>query len=180
MFDTRKKNPALSVLFSLVLIAFPSHSFADCAVERETIYRQFIDYREQINTASRLEDLTGYFSENFKQYFTAKLGSAAGETNKNRYLAQYWDNLNTAKDIVIVFDYSLRCDKNNNKASLSLVAVLSSNGVTEGQEVELWNVTVNYLNENQQWKIDSFKYKRLGPNQKYLATGIKNNFVLIH
>lgn len=130
-----------------------------------------------INTASRLEDLTGYFSNNFNQYFGNKLASAGDKVSKQRYLTQYWDNLNTAKDIVIVFDYSVQCNKND--AILALVSILSSANATEGQEIELWNVKINYLNDNLEWKIDSFEYEKLGPRQNYLATEIKNNFVLI-
>ncbi len=92
-------------------------------------------------------------------------------------MARYWDNLNTARDIVIVFDYSLTCNKQISK--LSLISVLNSNSITEGQEVELWKVTIRYLYEHNQWKIDSFEYRKLKQGQKYLATDIKNNFVLI-
>ncbi|MCI0504555.1 MAG: hypothetical protein L0Z73_00450 [Gammaproteobacteria bacterium] len=177
MISANKNILGWSAVFSLAVATWPPAVNAACAAEREKIYRLFIDYREQINTASRLEDLIPYFSDNFNGYFSNKLESARSESAKSRYLAQYWDNLNTARDIVIVFDYSLKCINDN--ARLTLVSVLSSNGVNEGQEVELWTVTINYLAENQQWKIDSFEYKKLGPDQKYLATGIKNNFLKI-
>lgn len=177
MTSVNKIIPRLSAIVSLVIISCPSAVYAACAAEREKIYPLFIDYREKINTATRVEELTPYFSGNFNGYFSTKLESARSETARSRYLAQYWDNLNTAKDIVIVFDYSLKCTNDN--ARLTLVSVLSSNGAQEGQEVELWAVTINYLAENQQWKIDSFEYKKLGPDQKYLATSIKNNFLII-
>ncbi|WP_455208023.1 hypothetical protein [Kaarinaea lacus] len=161
----------------LLVCCCSSVAFAQCAVDSDKLYKLFTDYREQINTASKPEDLSAYFSENFNAYFTNKMNTARNETTRGHYLTQYWDNLNTAKDIVIVFDYTLTCD--NNSANLALVSILSSNGTTEGREVELWNVAIKYLREDRQWKIDSFAYERLGSNQRYLATDIKNNFVLI-
>lgn len=150
---------------------------AKCEINTDNLYEQFKIYREHINTATRLEDLTNYFSQNFNQYFSDKLANARGETSKQRYLTQYWDNLNTAKDIVIVFDYSAKCDKKN--ATLILVSILDTNQSGEGQEVELWNVLIDYTKDNHEWKIDSFEYKKLGHRKDYLATEIKNNFVLI-
>lgn len=162
---------------SLVILLAPTFSYADCKVDRKTIYQLFVDYREQINRASRLEDLSGYFSDNFNRYFLNKLDATNNETTRGQYMARYWDNLNTARDIVIVFDYSLSCD--DEIAKLALIAALSSNNAIEGQEVELWKITIRYLNENQDWKIDSFAYEKLPQGQQYLATDIKNNFVLI-
>jgi len=167
------------IKFNLIFIAstMPCLGNAQCEIKTDNLYEQFKNYRENINTASRLEDLTGYFSNNFNQHFTNKLASASGKTGKQRYLTQYWDNLNTAKDIVIVFDYSVQCIKNN--ANLALVSILSSANASEGREVELWNVKINYTSENIDWKIDSFEYEKLGPRKDYLATEIKNNFVRI-
>ena len=86
----------------------PCLSNAQCDIEADKLYENFKNYRETINSASRLEDLTGYFSKSFNQYFSNKLATARGKNSKQRYLTQYWDNLNTAGDIVIVFDYSMK------------------------------------------------------------------------
>lgn len=166
-----------SMALSLATMLAPSFSHADCEASPATIYQLFVNYREQINVASRLEDLQEYFSDNFNRYFLNKLNAASNETSKGQYMARYWDNLNTARDIVIVFDYSLTC--RNDFANLALIAALSSNSATIGQEVELWKITIRYLNEKQDWKIDSFAYEKLRHGKQYLATDIKNNFVLI-
>jgi len=165
------------MVLSLTTMLAPSFSHANCEASPETIYQLFVDYREQINIAARLEDLQEYFSDNFNRYFLNKLNAASNETSKGEYMARYWDNLNTAKDIVIVFDYSIAC--RNDSANLALIAALSSNSATVGQEVELWKITIRYLLEKQEWKIDSFSYEKLRHGKQYLATDIKNNFVLI-
>jgi len=166
-----------SISLALMTLAIPLPGFADCAADPEKLYQSFVDYREQINTADRIENLSKYFSDNFNQYFQKKVDNARNRVSKGRHMARYWDNLNTAKDIVIIFDYSLTCDQDNSK--LALISVLNSNASIEGQEVELWKVTIRYLLEHNQWKIDSFEYTKLDQGQKYLATDIKNNFVMI-
>jgi hypothetical protein len=169
---------AKTILISLAS-SMPCLSNAQCDMNADNLYEKFKNYRETINTASKLEDLTGYFSQNFNQYFSGKLTTARGNHSKQRYLTQYWDNLNTAGDIVIVFDYSMKCITRN-IVSLALVSILSQTDTSEGQEVELWSVKINYSREHLDWKIDSFEYETLGPGKNYLATEIKNNFVRIH
>ena len=161
----------------LAMLTIPSTSYADCTVNSEKIYQLFVDYREQINTATTPEDLGKYFSDDFNHYFQNKVDNARNPGSKGHYMARYWDNLNTARDIVIVFDYSLTCNKHVSK--LALIAVLNSSPATEGEIVELWKVKIRYIYEHKQWKIDSFEYNKLNQGQKYLATDIKNNFVLI-
>jgi hypothetical protein len=168
---------AKTILISLAS-SMPCLSNAQCDMNADNLYEKFKNYRETINTASKLEDLTGYFSQNFNQYFSGKLTTARGNHSKQRYLTQYWDNLNTG-DIVIVFDYSMKCITRN-IVSLALVSILSQTDTSEGQEVELWSVKINYSREHLDWKIDSFEYETLGPGKNYLATEIKNNFVRIH
>ncbi|WP_455200129.1 hypothetical protein [Kaarinaea lacus] len=164
------------LIFLAGIISCPAD--AKCEINADNLYEQFKNYREHINTATRLEDLTNYFSQNFNLYYSDKLANARGEASKQRYLTQYWDNLNTLKDIVIVFDYSAKCDKGI--ATLALVSILDTNQSDEGQEVELWNVLIDYTQDNHAWKIDSFEYKKLGSRKDYLATEIKSNFVRIH
>ena len=170
-------NRIVKILFAISAVVVPGVAHAKCEINADNLYEQFKSYREQINTAARLEDLTIYFSQNFNQYFTDKVTHSRGKISKQRYLNQYWDNLNTAKDVVIVFDYTMQCD--STKTSLVLTAILNTNQSNEGQEVDLWNVTINYTKDDPDWKIDSFEYKKLGSRKNYLATEIKNNFVII-
>ena len=106
------QNPIVLVLGFLVAITSSNFAKAACNIDNNEFYNSFKSYREQINTASRLEDLNHFFSSNFNQYFTNKLDAADNDTLNRQYLTQYWDNLNTAKDIVIVYGswigYSLR------------------------------------------------------------------------
>jgi hypothetical protein len=150
---------------------------ADCHVDANALYKSFKSYRQQINTATKLEDLTHFFSANFNHYFTNKLESADTDEIYNTYLTQYWGNLNTAKDVVIVINYSVHCQ--NSDARLVLVSILSGTA-TKGSKVDLWNVTINYIHENNDWKIDSFEYEKLNARHKYSETDIKDNFVKIH
>ena len=171
------QNPIrFALVFLITVIVYPVAQ-ADCHVDANALYKSFKRYREQINTATKLEDLTQFFSANFNQYFTNKLESADSDDVYHTYLTQYWDNLNTAKDIVIVFDYSAHC--HNREARLALASILSSETATKGLKVNLWSVTVNYISEDNQWKIDSFEYEKLHAGQKYSATDIKDNFVKI-
>jgi hypothetical protein len=177
MVAAQKKSLSAPLALAIIITFAPSAGYTACTTDSENIYQLFVEYREQVNSATRLEDLNHYFSDNFNNYYLKKLDAATTETDKGRLMARYWDNLNTARDIIIVFDYSLNCDKQ--LADLKLISVLSSKTAVVGQEVELWKVTVRYRNENDQWKIDSFEYDKLGRGQEYLATDIKNNFVLI-
>ena len=167
----------IKLIFFFIASTLPYLASAKCDIETNNLYELFKNYREQINTATKLEDLNVYFSQNFNQYYSDKLTHARGELSKQRYLNQYWDNLNTTKDVVIVLDYSVRCDKGN--AALELVSILNIDQPNEGQEVELWNVIINYVKDKLDWKIDSFEYKKLDSRKNYLATEIKDNFVLI-
>jgi len=161
----------------MAMLAIPLPGFSACNVEPQDMYQLFVDYREKINSAGSLEDLTKYFTDNFNQYFQTKVENARNRISKGRHMARYWDNLNTAKDIVIVFDYSLTCEQQLSK--LALISVLESSEASEGQEVELWRVTIRYHFEHKLWKIDSFEYKKLEQEKKFLATDIKNNFAVI-
>jgi hypothetical protein len=173
----RMQKPASLTLIFLITIIVSSVAQADCQVDATTLYKSFKHYRQQINTATKMEELTHFFSANFNRYFTNKLESADSDDVYQTYLTQYWDNLNTAKDIVIVFDYSAHC--HNSAAHLVLVSILSSEPATIGSKVELWSVTINYINESNEWKIDSFDYGKLHAGRKYTTTDIKDNFIKI-
>jgi len=175
---TRFQKSVASVVILLVIITVSPAARAECNVDSNTLYKSFKRYREQINNATQLEELTRYFSENFKQYFTNKLASADNDDARRTYLTQYWNNLNTVRDVVIVFDYTAHCEHND--AVLKLISVLSPLTTSKsGRKVDLWSVTVHYINEHNQWKIDSFEYVRLNGRKKYQEADIKDNFVKI-
>lgn len=172
------QKSAGSVVILLAMITVSPAAWAKCHVDNNTLYKSFKHYREQINSATKLEDLTLYFSENFKRYFTDKLESADNDDARRAYLTQYWNNLNTVKDVVIIYDYTAHCSRN--KAHLKLISVLSP--LTTGKssrKVDLWSVTVHYINEHNKWKIDSFEYVKLNSRKKYPEADIKDNFVKI-
>ena len=160
-----------------VTLAAPLASYADCHEEADAFYQRFKAYRQHINTASHIADLTPYFSNTFIQYFEVKLLAADSDDEKRRYLTQFWDNLNTAKDIVIIFDYSVQCF--NKKTNLDLIAVLDTNQGKDHQTIKLWKVGVSYVLEQDTWKINAFEYQEYNKPEKYIATDIKDNFTRI-
>ena len=105
--------------------------------------------------------------------------SASSELIRQRYLAQYWDNLNAARDVVIVFDYSLQCD--GQRATLNLISILDNTQARVGQQIRLWQVAIKYVQARQEWKIDSITYEELNHSnsKSYQANEIINNFLNI-
>ncbi|MGD8886077.1 MAG: hypothetical protein PVF34_10665, partial [Gammaproteobacteria bacterium] len=85
-------------------------------------------------------------------------------------------------------DFWARCI--NNTPALHLVAVLDNtavnkadNGAANG-DVKLWQVTVYFMYEHNNWKIDSFEYRKLQrrtskSSRQYTAPDIIDNFVNI-
>ncbi len=168
---------ALILFLSLNFYVTATLAGTKCGTDADTLYAKFKEYREQLNQSSNIEPLSKFYSGNFNLYFTDKMNSAKSEIIRQQYLNQYWDNLNTANDIVIVFDYSTQCT--DNQVSLLLVTILDNTNVVEGQEIELWNVAVNYVKDKDGWKIDSITYEKRANSQKYLASEIKSNFLKI-
>ena len=174
------------VLLSGALIGvLPRVVKADCEIDAVSLYASFKKYREQVNTATTLEHLTPYFSTAFNQYYTTKLENPESSDSKTRYLTQYWDNLNTAKDIVIVYDYSLGCALGGNKnvnagiTTLQLLAVLDQPAVAGQRKVDLWTVKIHYVNEGQRWLIDSMEYGKSRSKRNYDESQIIDNFVMV-
>jgi len=173
-----EKLKVISLFVSIIALGLPLPGSADCSINAEDLYAQFKSYRQQINTASRIEELTPYFSREFLQYYDLRLAGADNELEKRRNLTQFWDNLNTGRDIIIIFDYSVQCV--HTKAILSLVAALESNQHRESTTVQLWHVRISYMMDDSLWKINAFEYETLNNGKSYLATDIKDNFVMIH
>ncbi|KPJ95013.1 MAG: hypothetical protein AMJ53_03890 [Gammaproteobacteria bacterium SG8_11] len=164
-----------STILCGVLALLPWCALAQC--DANSVYAAFKQYREQVNSATHLEQLSPYFSTTFNQYYTAKLASEKGST---RYLTHYWDNLNTAQDIVIVYDYAVRCSgKENNQATLTLLAILNQPSTTPQPQVDLWMVKIHYVKEDQQWLIESFEYDKSRSNEVFEENQIVDNFAVI-
>jgi hypothetical protein len=169
--------PKMTKFLYGVLLMWPVLGQAQCASESAELYVVFKQYRESVNTATHLNQLIPYFSTAFNNYYTAKLASAAG---KPRHLTHYWDNLNTAKDIVIVYDYAARCtSKDKNQATLSLLAILDQPLTPPQPQVDLWTVKVHYVKEGQTWLIDSFEYDKSHSDRTFEENQIVDNFAVI-
>ena len=170
----------LTRLICWALLLFPLFTYAQCQTQAQSLYGAFKTYRERINSATALEHLTGYFSANFNSYYTGKLANAENADSKSRYLTQYWDNLNTAKDIVIVYDYALTCKtRDQDRAILTLLAILDQPYAVVQPRAELWAVKIHYVNEGQQWLIDSFEYEQSRIERAFEEQQIVDNFVVI-
>lgn len=176
--------PKALYLIALVL-TMPQSVFGACGASQDSLYSVFKSYRQILNTDHQIDDLKLYFSTNFNEYYQTKLLATQTDSTYKRFLTQYWDNLNTARDIVIVFDEHELCRKNT--ARLELVTTLdtgtrdpaSSNGADDGANVQLWRVRIYFVREAGHWKIDSFEYRKIHAAGKYLASDIIDNFVLI-
>jgi hypothetical protein len=128
-----------------------------------------------------LQHLTPYFSDAFNQYYSAKL--VPGDSH-DRYLTHYWDNLNTAKDIVIIYQYTVQCSNQSDNATLNLLAILeqpfSEQGSTsQSALVDLWEVKVHYVKQGQRWLIESFEYLKSPSEQTFTESQIVDNFAVI-
>lgn len=188
MICDRYHTLAVNILAFAMLVLFARPSMAECLSDANAMYDAFKMYRQQLNTAKHIDELKPYFSDNFNQYYGRHLENRHRQPGYNRFLTQYWDNLNTARDIVIVFDFWARCI--NNTPALHLVAVLDNtavnkadNGAANG-DVKLWQVTVYFMYEHNNWKIDSFEYRKLQrrtskSSRQYTAPDIIDNFVNI-
>ena len=160
----------------VTLLIMPSIGRAQCKPDDAGIYALFKQYREQVNIATQLDQLTPYFSTTFNNYYTDKLASA---TVKSRYLTHYWDNLNTAKDIVIVYEYAVQCAKTDEQATLTLLVILDQPLTPQQQIVDLWEVKVYYLMEGDAWLIDSFEYAKSHSGNTFEESQIVDNFAVI-
>lgn len=154
---------------------------ARCPVNAADLYAEFKQYREHLNSASRLKQLTPYFSNAFNQYYSAKLMPGA---TQGRYLTHYWDNLNTAKDIVIIYQYTVQCANHGDNATLTLLAILEQpfseqGSTTQTGLVDLWEVSVHYVKQGRRWLIDSFEYIKSPSEQTFTESQIVDNFAVI-
>ena len=173
-------NPILTIGLIGWLICLPGLAHGDCQFDAAGLYGSFKKYREQINSAVKLEQLTPYFSTAFNRYYTSKLENPELLDSKTRYLTQYWDNLNTAKDIVIVYDYSVSCDTPGESAAvLTLLVVLDQPDAAAQSIVDLWNVKIHYVNEDAHWLINSMEYTKSRSRRSYHESQIVDNFVVV-
>jgi hypothetical protein len=177
-------NPSQFLIAWLLLAPLFAHAAlaqAQCQVNSADLYAEFKHYREHLNRANRLQHLTPYFSNAFNQYYAAKL--KPGET-RGRYLTHYWDNLNTAKDIVIIYQYTMQCANHGDSATLNLLAILEQpfseqGATTQSGLVDLWEVKVHYVKQGQRWLIDSFEYIKSPSEQTFTESQIVDNFAVI-
>lgn len=164
-------------VFSSVLAAwlFTTSASAACNTDANHVYEKFKEYRKSLDKTRRVEQLSPFFTQGFKQYYQIKINKTRG-SSKKRFLNQYWDNLNTGRDIIIVYNYLVRCTQN--QALLVLDAVLDKNstGSLDASKVDLWNVTIEYQWEQEQWLIQDFAYKKSPQPHKLDSTKIKDNF----
>lgn len=159
------------------VLMLPLLGRAECETDRVSLYAVFKQYREQVNTATRLEHLTPYFSTTFNNYYTDKLETASSKT---RHLTHYWDNLNTAQDIVIVYDYAAQClNSGKDKATLRILAILDQPMEPSQPRVDLWEVKVHYVKEGEHWLIDSFEYDKHPSDKTFEESQIVDNFAVI-
>lgn len=178
-------NPVLKIILVGWTLLLPVLVCADCEIDAANLYASFKKYREQLNSASRLTQLMPYFSTAFNRYYSDKLENSESEDNKAHYLTQYWNNLNTAKDIVIVYEYSVDCEraKDKNKtagaAVLSLLVILDQPGVAALSTVDLWYVNVYYVNEAGLWLINSIEYTKSPSPRIYHEKQIIDNFAVV-
>ncbi|WP_455210176.1 hypothetical protein [Kaarinaea lacus] len=150
---------------------------AQCELDDAGLYADFKRYREHVNVATHIDHLTPYFSTAFNDYYLSKLAST---DSKIRYLTHYWDNLNTAKDIVIVYDYAVQCANNGEKATLALLVILDQPFEPQQLRVDLWDVKVHYVKEGETtWLIDSFEYAKSHTEKTFEESQIVDNFVVI-
>jgi|GEM_PF-1692520 len=163
------------LLGALLLLPLLAHARCE-EIENESLYAVFKQYREQVNVAKHLDELTPYFSTDFNNYYTVKLASAESKT---RYLTHYWDNLNTAKDVLIVYRYTVECTPNGEQATLGLLAILDEPLSPQQQRVDLWEVKVHYVKEGQAWLINSFEYAKSQSKETFEESQIVDNFVVI-
>lgn len=172
---------AMNLKFKLcvlwILSGITPFVFANCQSEPDALYTAFKKYRNQINSATQLNDLTPYFSSRFKQYYTEKLANPENKSKRTRFLTHYWDNLNTAKDIIIVYEYVARCKQQ--RATLKLLTVLEQPRQSAAQ-VDLWNVTIYYVKEGASWLIDSIEYEKSNSLRTFEEQQIVDNFAVIH
>ena len=155
-------------------VFFPTLSNASCDLP---LYEHFKNYRQQINQADQLEQLSRFFSNSYKQYYKSKINKAVGKHEKQRYLNQYWDNLGIAKDIIIVYDYDIVC--RDNDAILKLTTVLDNKTTDATSTVDFWRVTVRYEQEGQMWRISQLEYNKSGSNEPLLEANIVDNFLIL-
>lgn len=171
-------NMAIKIRLGIfcLLFAITPLLLANCQIDAHMLYETFKSYRAQVNTATRLEDLTSYFSGGFKQYYTEKLANPENRNKQTRFLTHYWDNLNTAKDIIIVYEYSAQCQQQN--ATLELLVILDQPGQSTRQ-VDLWKVKIHYTNEKSSWLIDSIEYEKSDSQRTFEEQQIIDNFAVI-
>lgn len=174
MFGYINRARQLKILFILLLSMKTLPVYAACQIDSQKFYAFFKQYRLEINSAENLSQLSRFFTTNFNQYYEEKIAAAKNESFRQRYFSQYWDNLNTAKDVVIVYDYSAACDQNS--STLNLISALNENQNYPSVNIDLWSIAVHYNFENNHWRIDSFEYNKLPSSKNFLNKAIVDNF----
>ena len=104
-----QRPDSLTKLIFLLAFLYAPLSQAKCQTEPAAVYQHFKNYRLKLAHATRLEQLSPFFSSRFNQYYLEKLSPGNNDHVAQDYLKQYWLNLNTAQDIVIVYEYALHC-----------------------------------------------------------------------
>ena len=169
---------------TLMLLVYSVQSLAGappndrrCAgnADRLHLYQRFVDYRKAINRARVPDDLAIFFSPQFINYYQRQWRQAQSDDAKNRALNQYWDNLNSAADIVSVYNRRVNCKKDN--AILSLIASLRSDLPEIGGTIGMWRIQIEYTYGPDRWLIDNFEFNKLKTAPKQLR--LLDNFVVI-
>lgn len=139
-------------------------------------YQQFIRYRQAVNSANAPQDLAKYFSPTFNRYFEKKLEKASTDEEKSRALGQYWDNLNSAADVVSVYRQQLECHRDH--PVLVLLGSLKSDLPKIGEIIPLWRIHIEYSRQpNGDWRIENIEFNKLKKTPAPLR--LLNNFSVI-
>jgi len=162
-------------LIYAALFCLPPLTHARCDTT-PALYQQFKSYRESLNTADRFEQISSFFSKDLSRYYTEKLDQRLNKGDKQRYLNQYWDNLNIGKDIVIVYRQRVTCTQQG--PVLKLLAILNTKPDPRGL-VDLWDVTVHFVYENEQWLIQSLEYEKNRSHTPLRTEAIVDNFITL-
>ena len=169
---TRLKHTRLFTFCCCLLSLLASKpGWASCEVDLYVLFKQ---YRLHLNNAERLEDLSGYFSNRFNEYYIKRIQHGK---DRKRYIDQYWRNLNTAADLLITYNQQQRCLKDTSR--LSITGLLRLDQQRPGETLDLWRLDVKYILQDSQWKIDAFEYNLVPTRLGQESEKILDNFTVI-
>jgi len=168
------------ILFLCALCGAGATVYADdnkCANSNQAAqrYHHFVAYRQAINKARAPADLAKYFTPAFNAYFQQQLAQASNDKEKNRALLQYWDNLNSAADVISVYRYNWSCRHNRNL--LVVLGSLKSDLPDIGGTIAVWRIRVEYKQSGDNWLIDNIEFNKSNKTPKHLR--LLNNFTVI-